>query len=121
MVLVLVLSPYDTTSAREMSPSFIERQYGWTESLIKGFLTSKYARRCKGVLIFVNMFDRYSGSQSDIEAQHKYMGMFQKHIEVLLKSRNLKVHTIVGSGLRGWYCREAWAWITTAICGEVHA
>jgi len=120
MVLVLVLSPYDTTSARGMSPSFVERQYGWTESLIKGFLISKYARRCKGVLIFVNMFDRYSESQSDVNAQLEYVGMFQKHIEVL-KSSNLKVHTIVGSGLRGWYCREAWAWITTAICGEVHA
>ncbi|HET9280689.1 MAG TPA: hypothetical protein VFR24_01890 [Candidatus Angelobacter sp.] len=120
LILVLVLSPYAGPESGQPDLDFIGRQYGWVESLFKGFLMSrKYARRCKGVLVFVNMFDRYSKFLSDVDAQSRYLKLFQKHIDDLTGT-NKNLRMMVGSGMRRWHCDEAWRWITRTVSGTIN-
>jgi hypothetical protein len=120
MVLVIVYSPYEEQTQTAPDALFLERQYGWTESLITGFLRSKYGKRCNGVLVFINMFDRYDPDGTSTTKREEYKALFQRHCDIL-KDRHTNLRFVVGSGMKGWKTDESWDWITKTISGEVHA
>lgn len=118
VVLVLVLSPYKSPDKPVVDEVHIERQFGWVESLVKGFIESRYGKRCKGVMLFVNMLDLFADSPSKSTAVREFQNLFSRHAEVLENSHP-NFLCLAGSAKQAWNTNEAWKWIMQAVSGEV--
>ena len=124
VVLVFVLSPFSTGSNKQPSEKvdhgFVERQLGWIESLVRGFIESpRGKKRCQGLLFFVNMFDLFSSNRDDAAKKSEYATLFERHLNSARTSRK-DVQLMIGSAQNLWLTAEAKAWIFRTVAGEIN-